>query len=127
MRYAEVPLALQTRRVVSIDALRGFSIFWIVGGDGAILALDRMLHDKGPVLSAIGGFLGTQMSHVAWEGFRFYDLVFPLFIFVTGVSIVLALPGLVERDGKTAHLRAAARSAALRPRTDILRRRRPAF
>jgi predicted acyltransferase len=114
MRYAEVPLALQTRRVVSIDALRGFSIFWIVGGDGAIWALDRMLHDKGPVLSAIGGYLGTQMSHVAWEGFRFYDLVFPLFIFVTGVSIVLALPGLVEREGKAqAHLRVLRRALLL--------------
>jgi hypothetical protein len=34
MRYADVPLALQTRRIVSVDALRGFSIFWIIGGDG---------------------------------------------------------------------------------------------
>lgn len=100
MRYAEVPLALQTSRVASVDALRGFNIFWILGADGAIWALDRMLRDKGPALSATGSFLRSQMSHVAWEGFSFYDFIFPLFIFVTGVSIVLALPRLVAREGK---------------------------
>jgi predicted acyltransferase len=46
------------------------------------------------------------MSHVPWEGFSFYDFVFPLFLFVTGVSIVLALPRIVENEGKAqAHLR----------------------
>jgi predicted acyltransferase len=95
-----VPLALQISRVASVDALRGFNIFWILGADGAIWALDRMLRDKGPALSATGSFLRSQMSHVAWEGFSFYDFIFPLFIFVTGVSIVLALPRLVAREGK---------------------------
>jgi len=114
MRYAEVPLALQTSRVVSVDALRGFSIFWIIGADGATWALDRMLRDKNPALSSIGSFLGTQMSHAAWEGFRFYDLVFPLFIFITGVSIVLSLPRLVEREGNgRAHLRVFRRALVL--------------
>ncbi|MGC2043316.1 MAG: hypothetical protein WA669_05790 [Pseudolabrys sp.] len=114
MRYAEVPLALQTGRVVSVDALRGFTIFWILGADGAIWALDRVLRDKGPALSAAGSFLGTQMSHVAWEGFRFYDFIFPLLIFVTGVSIVLALPRLVAREGKAlAHLHVLRRALFL--------------
>jgi len=114
MRYVDVPLNLQTRRIVSVDALRGFSIFWIIGGDGAVLALDRMLKDKGPTSSAIGNFLRTQMSHVPWEGLSFYDFVFPLFLFVTGVSIVLALPRLVESEGKAkAHLRVLRRALVL--------------
>jgi predicted acyltransferase len=115
MRYLEVPLALQTtRRVVSVDALRGFNIFWILGGDGAVWALDEMSRGKGPLVSAVGSFLGLQLSHVAWEGFRFYDFIFPLFIFVTGVSIVLSLPGLVEREGKAkAHQRVLRRSLLL--------------
>src|SRR5262249_8108998 len=99
MRYVDALFALKTRRVVSVDALRGFSIFWIIGADGAIWTLDRMLRSKGPALNSVGSFLGTQMSHAEWAGFRFYDLIFPLFIFVTGVSIVLALPRLVEREG----------------------------
>ena len=92
--------AAQAQRVVSVDALRGFNIFWILGADAVIWSLNEMLRDKGPVLSAAGRFLNTQMTHVAWEGFRFYDFIFPLFIFVTGVSIVLSLPRLVEREGK---------------------------
>ena len=63
MRYADIPLALKTERIVSVDALRGFSIFWILGADAAIWALDDMLRDKGPVVSAMGNFLGAQLSH----------------------------------------------------------------
>jgi predicted acyltransferase len=119
MRYAEVPVALQTAgatpgRVVSVDALRGFNIFWIIGGDGALWAFDRMLRNQGPLLSAIGKFFDTQMSHSAWEGFRFYDFIFPLFIFVVGVSIVLSLTRLTEREGKAkAHWRVLRRALLL--------------
>ena len=114
MRYAEVPLALQTGRVASVDALRGFSIFWIIGADGAMWSLADMAHDKAPVVNAAGNFLRAQFTHVAWEGLRFYDFIFPLFIFVTGVSIVLALPRLVEKEGKVgAHLHVLRRAALL--------------
>ncbi|MBI5318274.1 hypothetical protein [Bradyrhizobium sp.] len=101
MRQLEAQaVAAQTQRVVSVDALRGFNIFWILGADATIWSFNEMVHDKGPVLSAAGSFLNTQMTHVAWEGFRFYDFIFPLFIFVAGVAIVLSLPRLVEREGK---------------------------
>jgi predicted acyltransferase len=102
------------RRIASVDALRGFNIFWIIGGDGAVLALAEMSQDKGLFVSAAGNFLRTQFTHVAWEGFRFYDFIFPLFIFVTGVSIVLSLPRLVAREGRAgAHLRVLRRALLL--------------
>jgi predicted acyltransferase len=102
------------RRIASVDALRGFNIFWILGGDGAIWALADMCASKGPAVSGIGQFLGLQFHHVAWEGLRFYDFIFPLFIFITGVSIVLALPRLVEREGRAhAHLRVLRRALLL--------------
>ena len=86
----------------------------MLGGDGAIWALADMCAGKGPVVSGIGHFLGLQLHHVAWEGFRFYDFIFPLFIFITGVSIVLALPRLVEREGRAqAHLRVLRRALLL--------------
>ena len=108
-----VPVA-PARRIASVDALRGFSIFWLIGGDGAIWALDDMLSDKGPVLSDIGEFLGVQMHHVAWEGFTFYDFIFPLFIFITGVAIVFSLSRLVEREGiAQAHMRVLRRALLL--------------
>ena len=122
MRFAEVPAALQigragatgAARVVSVDALRGFNIFWIIGGDGAILALDRMLQHKGPLAAAVGAFLGRQMNHSPWEGFRFYDFIFPLFLFVVGVSIVLSLTRQIERESKAkAHMRVLRRALLL--------------
>lgn len=115
MRYVELPAALKTSpRVVSVDALRGLNMFCIIGFDGAIWSIDHMCRNKGLVIASIGSFLGTQFSHVEWEGFRFYDFIFPLFIFVTGVSIVFSLPGLVEREGKArAHLRVLRRAALL--------------
>ena len=98
--------AIPKQRVVSVDALRGFTMFWILGGDGVAWALDEMSAGKSPVVSAVGKFFGTQLSHVDWVGFRFYDLIFPMFIFVTGISIVFSLPRLVEHEGKAgAHLR----------------------
>jgi predicted acyltransferase len=112
--FADVTPVPAARRIASVDALRGFNIFWILGGDGAILALDEMSRGKGPIVSGIGHFLGTQLTHVPWEGFRFYDFIFPLFIFITGVSIVLSLPRLVEREGMwRAHIRVLRRSLLL--------------
>lgn len=102
------------RRVASLDALRGFNILWIVGGDGAVRALANMCADKGPVLSGIGQFLDRQLRHSAWEGLTFYDFIFPLFIFVTGVAIVFSLSRLVEREGlRKAHLRVLRRALLL--------------
>ena len=103
-----------TGRVASVDALRGFSMFWILGADSMATSLQQMLADKGPVLSAIGNAIGEQFVHPEWEGFRFYDLIFPLFIFVTGVAIVFSLTRLVEREGKAAaHMRVLRRSLLL--------------
>ena len=114
MRYVEVQPALQTQRVESVDALRGFNFVWILCGDGVMLAIGEMSRDKGPVVGAVGGFLGGQLTHVTWEGLRFYDLVFPLFVFLTGVSIVLSLPRLAEREGRgRAHLRVLRRALIL--------------
>jgi predicted acyltransferase len=88
-----------TNRLTSVDALRGFSIFWLLGGDGAIGALEEMSRGKAPWISATGRFLGEQFEHVPWEGFRFYDFIFPLLIFVIGVSIALSLSRVIARDG----------------------------
>jgi predicted acyltransferase len=114
MRYVEVQPALQTQRVESVDALRGFNFVWILCGDGAMLAVGEMSRDKGPVVRTVGGFLADQLTHAPWEGLRFYDFIFPLFVFLTGVSIVLALPRWVEREGRgRAHLRVLRRALIL--------------
>jgi predicted acyltransferase len=102
------------RRVASVDALRGFTMFWIIGADGAAKALAEMLSGKGTIPSMAGNIIGGQFEHAEWEGLRFYDLIFPLFIFVTGVAIVFSLTRLVEQVSKsTAHWRVLRRSLLL--------------
>src|SRR4029077_12737185 len=45
------------RRVASVDALRGFTMFWIIGADGAAKALAEMLSGKGTILSTAGNII----------------------------------------------------------------------
>ena len=89
-------------RVVSVDALRGFDMFWILGGDSLAAALQEMSKGKEGALASFGNFAGNQLEHVEWAGFRFYDMIFPLFVFIVGVSLVFSLTRLVEQEGKAA-------------------------
>jgi predicted acyltransferase len=94
-----VPLKESSGRFISVDALRGLDMTWIVGASYLVSALGQW--SGSPVLSAIK----SQLSHVAWEGFRFYDLIFPLFVFIVGVSTVFSLRRLKEKSGVAAALR----------------------
>jgi len=114
MRYVDIQAKLPTQRLVSLDALRGFNFIWILGADGAVIAFADMMRARGGALATAGNVLRAQMTHPYWEGLRFYDLIFPLFIFITGVAITLALPKQVAREGKAkAHLRVAKRALLL--------------
>jgi len=68
-------------RLYSLDALRGFDMFWIMGAD----ALFYSLHAAAPN-SGILKVIADQLEHPAWNGFHAYDLIFPLFLFMAGVS-----------------------------------------
>ncbi|MGY8689172.1 MAG: heparan-alpha-glucosaminide N-acetyltransferase domain-containing protein, partial [Verrucomicrobiales bacterium] len=66
--------------------------------------------------AAESGFLhtlATQLDHVAWEGFRFYDLIFPLFVFIAGVSLVFSLTKTMEREGRSVAVRRVIRRGLL--------------
>jgi predicted acyltransferase len=78
---------------MSVDALRGFDMFWIVGGDHLIRSLVKV-HDCQATRQ-----LATQMEHCDWAGFHFYDLIFPLFVWIVGVAIPFSIPKLIERNG----------------------------
>ena len=102
------------QRVASVDALRGFSMFCILGMDSLANAIAQILENTTPLLAALGAAFATQFTHVDWEGVYFYDLIFPLFIFVTGVAIVFSLTKLVATEGKAAaHKRVLRRSILL--------------
>src|SRR6266571_2250751 len=82
-------------RLMSVDALRGFDMFWIIGADSLVYALNRM-SQTGPTK-----FLADQLEHAEWEGFHFYDLIFPLFVFIVGVSLVFSLSKTLAQAGRT--------------------------
>ncbi|HUF62561.1 MAG TPA: DUF5009 domain-containing protein [Verrucomicrobiales bacterium] len=94
-------------RVLAIDALRGFDMFWIIGADALVHALAGLRH-----LRAVDA-VAAQLEHVEWEGFHFYDLIFPLFVFLMGSSLVYSLGGLVERKGRRAAMVRLARRTLL--------------
>lgn len=79
---------------MSLDALRGFDMFWITGGASIISAL--------LVLTGWSGFqrILDQLEHVEWNGFSPLDLVFPLFLFVAGVAMPYSLGRRME-DGQS--------------------------
>lgn len=91
-------------RLQSLDALRGFDMFWIISGEGIFHGIASVIKQKYSLqqstvdwqikmtneLSPIERFFVTisnQLHHTVWNGFTFYDVIFPLFIFIAGVSM----------------------------------------
>ena len=88
-----------SQRLLSLDALRGFDMFWIVGADSLAHSLER--YNQSPLVL----FVAQQLRHVPWEGLHFYDLIFPLFIFLVGASIPFSLARKLGEEGRTAALK----------------------
>jgi predicted acyltransferase len=78
-------------RLFSIDALRGFVMLWIIGGDELLKAIADAAN--WPVKDQVH----EQFEHVDWAGFHFYDLIFPLFLFLVGVVLPFSLDKLRDR------------------------------
>src|ERR1035441_9537183 len=87
-----------SQRLMSVDALRGFDMFWIIGADTLVYALNRMTQTRPTE------FLANQLGHANWEGFHFYDLIFPSFIFIVGVSLVFSLGKTSDTNRKSTRL-----------------------
>lgn len=81
-------------RLYSLDTLRGFDMFWIIGAD---LLVHKMAEING---SPFWKSFREQLEHPTWNGFAFYDLIFPLFMFMSGVSTPLSVGRELEK-GKT--------------------------
>jgi predicted acyltransferase len=97
-RPAEPPVLKlpPSERLMSVDALRGFDMFWIIGADWIVSGLEK-ISKTGPI-----EVVSTQLKHKQWEGFAFEDLIFPLFVFIAGVSTVFSLGKSVEQGGEKA-------------------------
>lgn len=67
-------------RLLSLDALRGFDMLFIMGFSGLVKAVCALFP---------GGdesYLARTMSHAEWDGLYHHDTIFPLFLFIAGIS-----------------------------------------
>jgi predicted acyltransferase len=94
-----VPSSPSPQRILSVDALRGFDMFWLIGGNAFVMAILPFCGSK------VRGWVLPQLNHVRWEGFAFHDLIFPLFVFLVGMSTVFSLSRLLAEKGKSAAYR----------------------
>ncbi len=79
------------KRLLSIDALRGFDMLLISGGAAFI----TLMHGK--TGWAWVDALADQFEHPAWNGFTFYDFIFPLFLFIAGISVSISITSALEK------------------------------
>ena len=82
------------QRLYSLDALRGFDMFWIMGAEEIFHVLFKVTG------SPFFGAISTELTHPDWNGFHFYDLIFPLFLFIAGVATPYSVGRELEK-GKT--------------------------
>ncbi len=71
---------MDKKRLLSIDALRGFDMLFIMGFAGLLVAICQLFPDGNSC------WLARQMSHVDWDGLRHHDTIFPLFLFISGMT-----------------------------------------
>jgi predicted acyltransferase len=96
-RFADAAVRTQSfghQRLYSLDALRGFDMFWIIGGEFIFHGLAKA--SGAPFWVAVS----DQFTHPDWNGFHLYDLIFPLFLFLAGVSVPYSVGAGLEA-GKT--------------------------
>lgn len=72
-------------RLLSLDAFRGFTMFWIVGGGFLMLGFQHLGHNM------VIDLIVHELSHTPWIGLRFYDCIWPSFMLMVGVSVPLSL------------------------------------
>lgn len=92
------------RRLESLDAFRGLTMFWLMGGKALVIAL-----------AGLAGldFVRYQLNHSEWEGVRYYDIIWPSFMLMVGVSIPFSFARRAQTQPRSQQLRDAWRRAAI--------------
>ena len=80
-------------RLLSLDALRGFDMLFIMGLAGLVVAVCK-------AFGCDDCFLVEQMRHVKWHGLTQHDTIFPLFLFIAGVAFPFSFAAQVAK-GRT--------------------------
>ena len=70
----------QSQRLLSLDTLRGFDMLFIMGFSGLVISICKLFPGGADC------WLAQTMNHVDWHGLAHHDTIFPLFLFIAGVS-----------------------------------------
>ena len=82
-------------------------MFWIVGGGALMLGLQKL--GGNPVVDA----MVRQLRHTDWQGLRFYDLIWPAFMLMTGLSLPFSYASRSQTHTHKAIVRRVARRCAV--------------
>src|SRR6476619_2506009 len=98
---ARQPAPAHHSRIVSLDALRGFDMFWIIGGQPLAIAALGLVP---PSASHFVEQANKQLEHAGWEGFTAWDLIMPLFLFVVGAAMPFSFSRRIEEGHSRAKM-----------------------
>ncbi len=93
-------IPIDMKRLESLDALRGFDMIFIMGGASLIAAIAALFPD-----SQAWGLVSEQMEHASWEGLRHHDTIFPLFLFIAGVTWPFSLQNQLDKGKSQCDIR----------------------
>jgi len=82
---------IKSQRLFSLDALRGFDMFWIMGAEEIFFRMSDITD------SPFWNAMAVQFDHPDWHGFAAYDLIFPLFLFLAGVATPYSIGKQIEK------------------------------
>ncbi len=85
VKSPDASLERASKRLMSLDALRGLNMLFIIGLSAVIVDICNLFP------GAASDVLKTQMTHVEWNGIRHHDTIFPLFLFLAGASFPFSL------------------------------------
>ncbi len=102
-------LTTTSQRLYSLDALRGFDMFWIMGAEEIFFRLSEITD------APFWNTMADQFTHPEWHGFAAYDLIFPLFLFIAGVATPFSIGKQIEKgkDKRSLTLRVIRRGLVL--------------
>ena len=81
-------------RLLSLDVLRGLDLMLLVGLQPVLRHF--LIEIDHPLLN---DYVLYQLDHAQWEGLRVWDLVMPLFLFMSGVTMPYSLPKYKNSNG----------------------------
>ena len=85
-------------RLACIDVLRGFDMFFLVGAGDILRQLFKAMD------CAAMQPVRHQLSHVGWTGFTAWDIIMPLFLFTSGLSMPFSFDKFMKQGHSKAQL-----------------------